>query len=121
MANNVVHFEIVGRDGAATQQFYGDLFDWQVNADNPMGYGVVSADPDSANRISGGICQAPGAKFAKVTIYVSVDDIAKYLAKVEKLGGEVLMEETEVMDGWTIGMFADPEGNWIGLTNNGSM
>ena len=39
MANNVVHFEIVGRDGAASQRFYGDLFDWKVNADNPMGTG----------------------------------------------------------------------------------
>ena len=54
MANSVVHFEINGTDGPALQKFYGDLFDWEITSDNPMGYGVVSAPSDGPG-IGGGI------------------------------------------------------------------
>ena len=30
MGNSVVHFEISGPDGLALQEFYQDLFGWQV-------------------------------------------------------------------------------------------
>ena len=39
MGNKVIHFEIVGPDQAALQRFYGALFDWKINTDNPGGYG----------------------------------------------------------------------------------
>ena len=32
MANPVVHFEIMGKDGAALQKFYADLFGWTIDA-----------------------------------------------------------------------------------------
>lgn len=49
MAQPVVHFEVVGRDGAGLQRFYGELFDWQIDASNPMSYGMVEkADGESA-------------------------------------------------------------------------
>ena len=41
MGNPVVHFEVLGKDGEALQSFYSDLFDWKINADNPMNYGIV--------------------------------------------------------------------------------
>ena len=43
MPNPVVHFEIGGADGVALQQFYAAAFDWNVNAENPMQYGLVEA------------------------------------------------------------------------------
>jgi predicted enzyme related to lactoylglutathione lyase len=47
MANPVTHFEIHGRDGKKTQAFYASLFGWTVDADNPMDYGMVSAQETS--------------------------------------------------------------------------
>ena len=44
MGYPVVHFEITGTDSAALHKYYGELFDWQINADNPMGYGLVSRE-----------------------------------------------------------------------------
>ena len=41
MGNPVVHFEVMGKDGEALKKFYGDLFGWTINSDNPMNYGVV--------------------------------------------------------------------------------
>jgi predicted enzyme related to lactoylglutathione lyase len=37
------------------------------------------------------------------------------LVKAASLGGNVLMPETNVMEGITVGMFADPEGHVVGL------
>jgi predicted enzyme related to lactoylglutathione lyase len=32
----VIHFEIAGQDAKKLQQFYSELFDWKIDADNPM-------------------------------------------------------------------------------------
>jgi predicted enzyme related to lactoylglutathione lyase len=44
MADRVIHFEILGRDQDALQRYYADLFGWQLNTDNPGGYGMTSPD-----------------------------------------------------------------------------
>ena len=55
MADKLVHFEVVGKDGPKLMQFYGQLFGWTVNADNPMNYGMVDA---AESGIGGGISAA---------------------------------------------------------------
>lgn len=40
MPNPVTWFEIVGKDGKALQDFYSNLFGWEINANNPMNYGI---------------------------------------------------------------------------------
>ena len=44
MANPVVHFEVLGKDGERLQQFYRDLFGWKIDANNPMKYGYVEPE-----------------------------------------------------------------------------
>ena len=44
MGQPVVHFEVVGKDGAKLQEYYSELFGWEVDADNPMNYGMVSRE-----------------------------------------------------------------------------
>src|SRR5437870_781148 len=110
MANPVTHFEIQGADGEKLQQFYRDAFGWDVDADNPMNYGMVSAQ---GSGIGGGItAHQPGDK-PRVTIYVEVEDPAAKLEEIKRLGGKVLMDVTEVPGGPTIAQFADPEGNIV--------
>jgi len=47
--------------------------------------------------------------------YVQVGDIDAKLAQIERLGGRTVMKRMAVPDGPTIGQFADPEGNVVGL------
>lgn len=42
MGAPVVHWEINARDAGRVQEFYSKLFDWKVNANNPMHYGLVN-------------------------------------------------------------------------------
>lgn len=43
MGAKVTHFEVVGKDGPALLEFYGQLFGWKIDADNSFGYGLVDA------------------------------------------------------------------------------
>ena len=36
MRNPVVHFEILGKDHEALQQYYRDLFDWNITQASPI-------------------------------------------------------------------------------------
>ena len=112
MGAHVVHFEVTGKDGKKLQKFYSDVFDWQLNTDNPGGYGMVR---DGDKGLTGGIGDAPQGMPGGVTWYVHTEDPNGVLAKVEKLGGRVLMPLTEVAPETTIALFADPEGHVIGI------
>jgi predicted enzyme related to lactoylglutathione lyase len=107
--NPVVHFEIVGKDGGKLQQFYRDAFNWAINTDNPMQYGIVQNDGAG---IGGGVT---GGEQPEVTFYIEVADLAAALAEVKQRGGRVVQEITEIPGMVTLAKFADPEGNVVGL------
>ena len=111
MSSPLIHFEIAGRDAAGLQRFFGDLFGWQINADNAMNYGMVNLSGD----VAGGIGPAPEGQPGHAMFYVGVDDVEAALQKAESLGGKRIIGPMEVPDGPTIGHFADPEGNVVGL------
>jgi uncharacterized protein len=116
MSNPVVHFEIVGQDGPATQRFYGDLFGWAINADNEYNYGLT--DPGKGmmdHGIAGGITGTADGAPARTTIYIEVDDIEATLARAEELGGRKVFGPETIMDRLTLAQFTDPDGNIIGL------
>lgn len=118
MGRPVVHFEVVGKDGAGLRSFYGELFDWRIDADNPMSYGMVAKDDnlsEDGTGIGGGIGEGPEGYPGHVTFYVEVPDVEAALTKAERLGGTRMMGPDEVMEGLVIGLFADPEGHTIGL------
>ena len=119
MGRPVVHFEVVGKDGAALRSFYAELFEWRIDAENPMNYGMVSRDDnvsEDGTGIGGGIGEGPEGYAGHVTFYVEVPDVEAALAKAESLGGTRVMGPEEMGDvGITIGLFTDPEGHVIGV------
>lgn len=119
MGQAVVHFEVAGKDGAGLQRFFADLFGWEIDANNPMGYGLVSREGNSSSNgagIGGGIGTAPGGGDGQVTFYVEVPDVAAALAEADELGGAVVFGPAEVPGmGIVLGQFTDPEGHVIGL------
>ncbi|MFQ5751804.1 MAG: VOC family protein [bacterium] len=113
MSAKVVHFEVLGKDAKKLQHFYSELFDWKINADNPMNYGLVQAEGEGS--IGGGIAAAEEGTPGHVTFYVEVDDIPAHLSKAESMGGKTVVPETEIPNMVTFALFADPEGHVIGL------
>jgi predicted enzyme related to lactoylglutathione lyase len=111
MPNPVVHFEVVGKDGKKLQDFYGQLFDWQIDANNPMQYGLVEAQ--EGHGIGGGVGPSPMGNWA--TFYVQVKDPQASLDKATSLGGQVVMPVTHIPGMVTMAQFKDPEGNLVGI------
>jgi predicted enzyme related to lactoylglutathione lyase len=123
MGRPVVHFEVVGSDGEKLQSYYAELFDWNVNADNEMKYGLVDRQENLSSDgtgIGGGIGQGPEGYEGHVTFYVEVPSVEDSLAKAESLGGTRVMGPETIMGRLVLGQFTDPEGNVIGLIEGGS-
>lgn len=120
MGQPVVHFEVIGKDGAKLQSYFSELFGWQIETMGPMNYGIVPREgntSDDGMGIGGGIGgPGPDGYEGHVTFYVAVDDVEQALQKAESLGGSRVMGPENMSDaGIIIGMFNDPEGHMIGL------
>ena len=114
MGRPVVHFEIHGKDGKRLQDFYAALFDWKIDANNPMNYGMVEAGQGGpAEGVGGGITQSDAAPL--VTFYVQVVSLEETLKKAEAMGGKTVMPPMDIPGGPTMAQLQDPEGNTIGL------
>jgi predicted enzyme related to lactoylglutathione lyase len=122
MGQPVVHFEIAGKDGDKLKSYYSELFGWEIDSSNEMGYGVVQREGNTNDEgvgIGGGISQGPEGYEGHVTFYVEVPDAEAALAKAESLGGTRVMGPEEVMERLVIGLFSDPEGHVIGVIQAG--
>jgi predicted enzyme related to lactoylglutathione lyase len=120
MGRPVVHFEIIGSDPARLQGYYGEVFDWEFQpgdavsekVSQPGAYGFV--DGSTTGGINGGVGGGQGHQ-SRVLFYVGVPDVESALRKAESLGGKRLMGPEPESGDFTVGRFADPEGNVIGV------
>jgi predicted enzyme related to lactoylglutathione lyase len=123
MGQPVIHFEVTGKDGDNLVRFYSELFGWEIDADNPLKYGVVSREGNTnadGVGIGGGVGAAQPESPGSVTFYVEVPDIAATFEQAESLGGAKVygpapVPGTDVV----LGQFTDPEGRVIGLMQGG--
>jgi predicted enzyme related to lactoylglutathione lyase len=123
MGQPVVHFEIMGKDGDKLRTYYSELFGWEIDASNPMNYGVVQREGNTAADgagIGGGVGVVPEGYDGHVTFYIEVPDVEAALAKAESLGGTRMMGPEKVMDTIEIGLFNDPEGHLVGVVRTTS-
>ena len=116
MGAPVVHFEITGKDGQGLIKYYSELFGWEIDANNPLNYGVVQREGNTNAEgvgIGGGVAGAPDGAPGGLTVYVEVPDVGASLAKAESLGGTRLFGPDQVPEAnLVLGQFTDPEGTW---------
>jgi len=113
-AANIVWFEIPADDTARAQQFYGKLFGWKINPFPTM--------PDYSHIDTGGPDAAPDGGLMKrmhpgqtITTYISVPSVTRFMAKVEKLGGEICRPKTAVPGMGYFAICQDTENNTFAL------
>jgi predicted enzyme related to lactoylglutathione lyase len=121
MGMPVVHFEVIGKDPSRLQSYYAELFDWEIDSDNALGYGFLTREGNTNGEgagIGGGIAASPTPDYdGHVTFYVEVPDVEAALAKAESLGGARVFGPGNVPGtDLELGQFTDPEGHLIGLT-----
>jgi predicted enzyme related to lactoylglutathione lyase len=120
----VVHFEIPAEDLSRARDFYGSVFDWQLQT-MPMPGGeytvVVTTPVDDATQlpsepgaINGGIMQRDEQTPSPV-VTIDVEDIDAALQEIAAKGGNTVTPRTALAGMGAFAYFKDPEGNVLGL------
>jgi predicted enzyme related to lactoylglutathione lyase len=110
----VIHFELMGDDGDGLTKFYEGLFGWKTQAvEGYDGYNFVSTDDAG---VGGAIGRGPEEARSYLSVYFQVESIDQTLEQAELAGAKTLVPRTVLPGIVTYGMFADPAGNMIGLT-----
>jgi hypothetical protein len=109
MSHPVVHFEIGCKDKEQTSAFYAAAFGWQIDP-GPMG----AIATGSTEGIQGHIAALGHEPHQFTHFYVHADDVAQTLARIESLGGKIVVPPVPIPGG-TFAWFSDPEGNVVGL------
>jgi uncharacterized protein len=108
--SSIVHFEIPADDLQRAKTFYSDLFGWKIEGFQGMDYMMID------------VFGAPGGGMMKrmhpdqlITQYIGVTSVDEYAAKVEKLGGKILVPKKAVPGMGYFVICMDTENNTFGI------
>lgn len=113
MGNPVTQFQIISKAPEETARFYGDLFGWGIDANNPMGYRRITTG--SSDGIQGGIWPAPPQATNFAQLFVTVDDVAAIVARAVELGARIIIPPTTLPEGDVMAVLHDPQGMSFGI------
>ena len=121
---NIAYFQIPADDVGRARKFYQSLLGWKIEPDTTLmdkslqWQNIITGEPKEGTMNMGGLYkrQMPDP----IMNFVIVEDIEKILAKVEKLGGKIMMPRNEIKSVGLVAVIQDTEGNVIGLWTPGS-
>lgn len=108
MDNTLVWTELQTRDAETAAKFYADVFGW-THSQDPSGYHMFAAD----GRIQAGMMQMDdswGPVPPNWAVYFMVADIDATAAKVQELGGAILVPATKAGEMGIFIVIQDPQG-----------
>jgi uncharacterized protein len=119
MGNPFVHVELMSTDVGKSKDFYGKLFNWQLD-DMPTKEGAYTVIKVGSGT-GGGMMKnpMPGQPSSWVP-YVDVDDLKAAMDKAKSLGGQVYKDITDVEGMGSFVIVGDPTGAPLGLWKNNS-
>jgi predicted enzyme related to lactoylglutathione lyase len=110
-----VWHDLVTRDAAACQKFYGALLGWDFKETTRDGHPYFLAQ--SGGSFAGGIVPLAGAAPGPAAwlSYLSVPDLDRAVAQVGSAGGKVLLQPRAVGAYGRVAVVTDPQGAPLGL------
>jgi predicted enzyme related to lactoylglutathione lyase len=111
---SIVWFEIPADDPERANAFYSNLFGWKINP-FPGGGDYWHIDTGGADDTPDGALKGRKQPGEPIVNYISVDSVAEFSKKIEKLGGKICMGETAVPQMGYFAVCQDTEGNSFGI------
>ena len=111
----IAHFDLSAENQERAKNFYEKLFGWKFQLIPQMEYYLVETKDLAGGQGVGGGLSKRQSPDQNITNYIGVDSVDRYLAKVEKLGGRVVMPR-QTVPGWGyLAVCTDTENNTFGL------
>jgi predicted enzyme related to lactoylglutathione lyase len=116
----IVHFEIPSDDIQRSKKFYNELFGWNIEKwaglSEGMEYWLISTVDDKGNKaLGGGMMKRQSPQQLGITNYFDVKSVQESSAKVEQLGGKVIMPKSPVPGMGYMAVCKDSESNGFGI------
>ncbi|MBO0791149.1 MAG: VOC family protein, partial [Ktedonobacteraceae bacterium] len=100
-------------DPRAAGTFYSDVFGWKIETNETYNYVTFQGEGGFRGGFAGP--EEEAYKPDRLLVYLATDDIDAALASVEAHGGKTVLAKREIPQvGWWA-VFADPNGNHLGL------
>jgi uncharacterized protein len=120
MLNPIVNnwFEIPVRDMDRAMRFYEATLETTLKSELFGGTELAIFPYDQATHVTGSLLKTEHCEPSVhgSTVYLSVDDVAATLARIETAGGSVIVPRTVLPEGrGCFAQFGDSEGNRVGL------
>jgi predicted enzyme related to lactoylglutathione lyase len=109
----IVHFEIHFDEAERARKFYTELFGWKVEKAPGTEYYMITTQEGTY----GGMMKRFNPN-QKITDYFGVHSLLESVAKVEKLGGKILVPKMAVSKMGYFALCMDTEENVFGLWEN---
>jgi predicted enzyme related to lactoylglutathione lyase len=113
-AASIVWFGIPADNPERAKAFYSNLFGWKINL-FPGGGDYWHIDTGGSDDTPDGGLKRREHPQEPITNYVSVDSVAEFAKKIEKLGGKICMPKTAVPQMGYFAVCQDTEGNTFGI------
>lgn len=91
--HTICHYEIPSTDFAKSKAFYEGLFGWPIQEMPEMSYMVFG---EGGQGVGGGFNKVETVNNEGIQVYIEVEDIPATLAKAKELGGQVVLEKTQI-------------------------
>jgi predicted enzyme related to lactoylglutathione lyase len=115
----IVHFEIPSDDIERSKKFYNELFGWNIKKfpglSEGMEYWLISTVDGKGNKAVGGGMMKRQSPQQQVVNYFDVKSVQESSAKVEQLGGKVVVPKSPVPGMGYMAVCTDSENNGFGI------
>jgi predicted enzyme related to lactoylglutathione lyase len=116
---NIAYFQIPADDVGRARKFYQSLLGWKIVPDTTLEdkslewQNIETGEPKEGTMNMGGLYKRMGP--GPIMNFVEVEEIEKVLARVEELGGKVMMPLDTIKGVGLVAVIQDTEGNIVGL------
>jgi len=120
---NIGFFQIPADDVMRARKFYHSLLGWKIDPDTTLEnkslewQNIITGKAEEGVMNKGGIYKRMGR--GQIMNFVIVEEFDRVLAKVEKLGGKIIMPKNAIKRVGLVAVIQDTEGNTIGLLKPG--
>jgi predicted enzyme related to lactoylglutathione lyase len=112
----IVHFDLPADDLERAKKFYEKLFDWKFNqVQMPEPFYLIETRDLNGNPATGGGMGKRRLPGQHIMNYIGVSSIEESIAKVKKLGGNIITPRTAVPGWGYLAICVDTENNTFGL------